>query len=186
MAPKRKYDALTGGTGDVCPQLMHTAQLVQTSADAETFLDIKLPVTRLMEEYCVFEVLKVFFMANMIHVPFSDIIPVGWLKCVLGVGILDTCEFSNTRIFAAFTQNIRRHYVEVIGENRFTDYIDQQPFVLDLTDGAGHGVLVATDAITMGIASYATNVANFVTCKILYRVHAVGVKEYIGIVSGQN
>jgi hypothetical protein len=57
--------------------------------------------------------------------------------------------------------------------------------VLDLTDGAGHGLLIATDNIFMTVYSTNTGVANEVGCKILYRWKNVSVEEYIGIVQSQ-
>jgi hypothetical protein len=57
--------------------------------------------------------------------------------------------------------------------------------VLDLTDGAGHGLLIATDNIFMTVYSSNTGNANEVGCKILYRWKNVSVEEYIGIVQSQ-
>lgn len=63
----------------------------------------------------------------------------------------------------------------------------------DLTDGAGHGVLIATDNIFLNVQ--VTNAAfNNVTadaisatfnCDILYRFKEVKLQEYIGIVQSQ-
>jgi len=54
----------------------------------------------------------------------------------------------------------------------------------DLTDGAGHGVLIATDTIMgqlQGTATYALNMR----ARILYRVKNVSILEYVGIVQSQ-
>lgn len=55
----------------------------------------------------------------------------------------------------------------------------------DCTDGAGHGVLVATDSIYIGIDS--AGYANALTTgfKILYRLKTVSLAEYIGLVQSQ-
>lgn len=56
----------------------------------------------------------------------------------------------------------------------------------DLTDGAGHGVLVATDAIYLQI--FTTGVANTSETgrfRMLYRFKNVSLAEYIGIVQSQ-
>jgi hypothetical protein len=62
----------------------------------------------------------------------------------------------------------------------------------DLTDGAGHGILVATDNIWLtgqlivaapgGISVIASGV---VFCDIFYRFKKVTLQEYIGIVQSQ-
>lgn len=54
-----------------------------------------------------------------------------------------------------------------------------------MTDGAGHGVLVATDKIYMLTASLAATGAQEAIVKILYRLVDVGLEEYIGIVQSQ-
>lgn len=61
----------------------------------------------------------------------------------------------------------------------------QEPWTDNLTDGAGHGYLVATDYIFAQVGSQNTNAAQFVDIKILYRWKNVGLQEYIGIVQGQ-
>jgi len=59
------------------------------------------------------------------------------------------------------------------------------PVEIDLTDGAGHGVLVATDKMFLSVVSEGTGDTNDVTCKILYRYKTVGITEYVGIVQSQ-
>lgn len=59
------------------------------------------------------------------------------------------------------------------------------PVEVDLTDGAGHGVLVATDNIFAVMKSSSTTVSNQAWVKMLYRQKRVGVLEYVGIVQAQ-
>lgn len=67
----------------------------------------------------------------------------------------------------------------------FDCYVES-PFVNDLTDGAGHGILIATDQLFLQIASNSTTIANEVAFKILYRWKNVPLSEYIGIVQSQS
>lgn len=70
----------------------------------------------------------------------------------------------------------------------------QNPDWHDLTDGAGHGVLVATDNIWLSILATAAtadagenavlNVASS-NCDLFYRFKEVTLQEYIGIVQSQ-
>lgn len=66
------------------------------------------------------------------------------------------------------------------------------PIIHDLTDGAGHGILIATDNVFLGaqqnIALYTTPAGNYSTtvfCNLLYRFKEVSLQEYIGIVQSQ-
>lgn len=59
------------------------------------------------------------------------------------------------------------------------------PVEIDLTDEAGHGVLVATDKIYLTVSSESTGDTNDVACRILYRYKTVGITEYVGIVQSQ-
>lgn len=62
--------------------------------------------------------------------------------------------------------------------------IEDRVWSIDLTDGAGHGVLVATDTIYVGgigVAGLWTG-AGF---RMLYRFKTVSLEEYIGIVQSQ-
>jgi len=81
----------------------------------------------------------------------------------------------------------------ISGYNNFT-----HPVYHDLTDGAGHGVLVATDNIYLNISAGLTDldVAGFTSnvpkssafsaqCDLLYRFKEVTLQEYIGIVQSQ-
>lgn len=62
-----------------------------------------------------------------------------------------------------------------------------------MTDGAGHGVLVATDniyltlqtALSSVIGSSVGGIQGFGEAAILYRFKEVGLAEYIGIVQSQ-
>jgi len=61
------------------------------------------------------------------------------------------------------------------------------PIQIDLTDGAGHGMLVATDNLYLTIfaASATVPFTGAVTCKCMYRFKKVSLQEYIGIVQSQ-
>ena len=72
----------------------------------------------------------------------------------------------------------------VVYDNQWKD-----PIIHDLTDGAGHGVLVATDQLffTVGFIATRTLVNNrTAVCRILYRFKDVSLQEYIGIVQQQS
>jgi hypothetical protein len=58
----------------------------------------------------------------------------------------------------------------------------------DQDDGAGHGVLVATDKMFVQyqlVANTTVPTSNNLAFKMLYRFKSVGVEEYVGIVQSQ-
>lgn len=59
--------------------------------------------------------------------------------------------------------------------------------IIDLTDGAGNGILVATDSIFLGAIEVGVTLGtdNTLGCRLLYRWKNVGLTEYIGIVQSQ-
>ena len=59
------------------------------------------------------------------------------------------------------------------------------PIEFDITDGAGHGFLVATDQIYMQVFTNGATATATVRVKMLYRWKNVSLAEYIGIVQGQ-
>lgn len=66
----------------------------------------------------------------------------------------------------------------------------EHPVVHDLTDGAGHGMLVATDSVFFGLLNptgYGASGANTLGAQVdlLYRWKDVSIEEYIGIVQSQ-
>jgi len=59
------------------------------------------------------------------------------------------------------------------------------PVTIDTTDGAGNGMLVATDRMFIYGGAAGNTTAGRYTAKILYRLVEVGIQEYVGIVAGQ-
>lgn len=169
---------LTGGTGDVNPQYL-TAQVAQTGADVTTAVTFPLPVPRFSPKTgrsIVLEVLRVSF----------DLRTANW-TFVNNARVTATISSSNTafdvddhQTFASWSQAFQ----QTISAD--CCYIWNSPHFTDCTDGAGHGLLIATNAITLAVSSVLTNDTNIVDYKIWYRYKEVGLQEYIGIVGQQN
>lgn len=90
-------------------------------------------------------------------------------------------DYSTPSIFSFYQVN--RFGAFTAGGSFFVT--DTEPYHDDLTDGAGHGVLVATDRIYCQISSTGTGAAQQCTGKIWYRWKNVTLPEYIGIVQSQ-
>lgn len=167
--------SLTGGTGDTNPQFL-TFTATQSGADATTSTQINLPIQRLpiSGKAQVMEVLKVWWtMAGN---------PVETDNFVLA--ILSTKNFSTTAttwgeptVFSMYSRDMR-----ITTSGSFETI---EPFVQDFTDGAGHGIIIATDSIYCQVQSSATSATNIVRGKIEYRFKNVNLQEYIGVVQSQ-
>lgn len=168
---------LTGGTGDVNPQLLNLT-VTQTAADTTTTLEQPLPVPRVGVRKGRSVVIEILW----IRATFADIQIVtpsaGSITAVL-----------STAPTAATVVDSRTFWVadfEALADAApTTRNFFSRSYVTTLHDGAGHGYLVATDAIFLSLASVASGIANAVNLKIAYRFKEVGLEEYIGIVAGQ-
>lgn len=200
MASRR---ALTGGTGDVNPQFISWI-VTETSTDATTSLAVAVPIQRMSQgggRAQVLEVLCVKYEANTVggsngtetsHRYSNER---NWLsgttptlnRASVSVAI-STRSFGTTQVqyndptvFSYY--NLTRFGAFTAGGSYAVAIVE--PYVDDLTDGAGHGFLVATDNIYIQISSTGTNAPQACRGKIYYRWKNVGLQEYIGIVQGQ-
>lgn len=169
---------LTGGTGDVNPQWFK-GQVTQTAADTTTSEDYQLPITRIptANRVTIVEVLKV--------IASPETFP--WVTAVELQSItlaLTTRDFGTTNAqlddSAVIAMKRIGHGVLTSGGYQCPDTLE-----LDLTDGAGHGLLVATDKLYAQLQSTATTITQKWNFAILYRFKTVGMREYVGIVQSQ-
>lgn len=193
--PKRKPDELTGGSRDVNPQWMNLP-VVQTSADQNQSTEFPLPVQRLAQrsgKSLVMEILKIvwdlpiFLPGANILCSFLAFLSTKNPGLTPGVGI-PVVTFNQLRAQGTTVDYINRQIITGLANDGNIN-IDE-PVYHDLTDGAGHGILVATDnvyvnLVTVIAGSTGTGVASSCLCKILYRWKEVSLEEYIGIVQSQ-
>lgn len=180
MATKR---ALTGGTGDVNPQWL-TAQVEQTVVNTLVQIRVQLPIQRLPNKSSaqVIEILQVwlehapFFLNNTSTQRISEIL-------VSTKAAVDSADFTvnapQTIANSALSQNTS---FTTSGQGAYVHNLVDR---IDTTDGAGHGILVATDAITLAMQRTNDNVPSSAGLRIIYRFKNVPVQEYIGIVQSQ-
>ena len=184
MANKKQ---LTGGTGDVNPQYL-SGRVTLSAADTTTTATLGTPIVRVGPQSnnraTIMEVLRVWSrfstappavagqVAHTAQIMFST--------TSFGTG---TIELNEPRVFAGFTIEIANAFTAA-GTGLLEN--NREPHVWDCTDGAGHGILIATDNIFIQ-ASSALYTANILTVdfKILYRFKTVDLAEYIGIVQSQ-
>lgn len=177
---------LTGGSGDVNPQILVLPLLTQSVADTTQLESFPMPIPRLPltdNSSLVIEILAVwFFMENTGFVAATTTTQTVFLTTNASAGGVDGLgrgAFEDPRTIVQWT----RQSVANAAPTSFQSVEAIKYF--DMTDSAGHGYLVATDNIFLGVASAATNSTNSGSCKFLYRFKEVSLSEYVGIVQSQ-
>lgn len=183
---KRRRPGLGGGTGDINPQWfnMNVNTLAATYSDTAT----PMPVQRLNNKSnsMVMEVLKIEFGIGGTQTIVPTAATAASLRWYLTTTSFGTTEPTVQQVTGKVLGRARIDVLAAAG-SAGQSAIDTLKLV-DLTDGAGHGILAATDSLFLGtIQTGATNpsTAGTGTCRILYRWKNVGLAEYIGIVQSQ-
>lgn len=183
---RARAESLTGGTGDVNPQLLSDSA-TQSAADTNTTTQVNLPIQRIAsnapQQAVIMELLKIF--VDLPDLPAvaavaetADTIGVNFSTRNFGT---TATTFDDPSIFARAETN------RLAAFTAGGTYMWSQRGIItvDLTDGAGHGVLIGTDSIFVQVTSGGTGNANTVRYKLLYRWKRVTLAEYIGIVQSQ-
>ena len=185
MPPKRKIANIsTGGTGDVRPQLLaaHGLQAVLTQEELDTF---PTPVPRSSFEKDLAQVMEVLTVSFTIH--HSTISPIGLVYAILSTTVpgnaIQGAGFTAIRIREQMSDpRVIAAIVETTDVPIGTSIAVAYPKLVDLRDGVGHGVLVATDTLFLTFGATAAPGPIDVSIRILYRMVNVGIMEYVGIV----
>jgi len=180
----RSSGSLTGGTGDVNPQWLNLFS-ANNPGTSYTEGQFSIPIQRLNDagKAQVMEILKVEWglgaQTNIIAVTAAAFFS----------AYLTTKSFTaeptgvqqNGSVIAKW--NLNYLFGTAVGVTLSL----QDPFVQDLTDGAGHGILVATDNVFVGFIQTASGepISGTFTCRVLYRWKNISLTEYIGIVQSQ-
>ena len=183
--PKRgRSDGLTGGTGDVSPQWMSFAA-VQSAADVATTTTQAVPVQRQNNrgKAQVMEALKVIFELPTFPATASAVEATDAHAIFLSTTSFGATAtvWSEPRVFAGWTRINQGAFTAAGTYQNAYDNTKEQ----DLTDGAGHGILIATDNIFAQANSTLTGLVNTFRIKLLYRWKNISLAEYIGIVQSQ-
>lgn len=191
MPPKRGTDgrfktsggSLTGGTGDVKPQIMTIGLSASAGIDDYSVLEFNVPriIMGSRDSATVMEILKVWFYVGIQDMQDLTHTVAGYLSTTV-LRVQDeaasettiSIDVINPTVFAAAIQHRG-------GVNATTTW----PMEVDLTDNNGNGILVATDRIIATTVMLDNTVVSSSAVKVLYRMVNVGITEYVGIVQSQ-
>ncbi len=179
--------SVTGGTGDIKPQIL-TLSVEAGAIQDYRVNQIRLPTIRFGSRQgraTITEILKVWF----------------W------PALEDALDSATTNMCSIATTNLNRVSAEavtlttlaadlldthIIASVAFVNTISTNggmsmtfPYTVDLTDSNGNGVLVATDTLFIVGANAGGATAGSFVAKVLYRLVDVGVQEYVGILQAQ-
>lgn len=174
MATRR---ALTGGTGDVNPQWF-TLNATQSGADATTTDSFPIPVQRLPSGRGA-QVMEIF---TVVWWPGNTVVSAASNTITLSV---TTRNFGTTAVPLNDASQIARFRRSITTSTAVGHMVNDEPYVMNLTDGAGHGILVATDSIFVQLVSTTTSQTVDAVVRLFYRWKNVGLAEYVGIVQSQ-
>lgn len=213
-----RKDTLTGGTGDVNPQYFRVSNRVDLAANlapggsAEKVVRniFPLPINRLRDNSGttnVIEVLKTRWVVSLGGYPLSQAWSANinsYLKTSPSPGVASITDLTSAIDY--ITEDVWEQPCITVTSG--TDPLtvlpynaskNDYPIIHDLTDGDGHGILVATDncylasVVTLfnltyaagGNAVFAADSFAQIDCEVLYRFKSVSLQEYIGIVQSQ-
>lgn len=186
---KRGRDTLTGGTGDVNLQVLTLPPTSTIEQNAYRQVQVALPVNRLGQskgKAVVIEVLKVWFDLPSFPGTYETVGQVTQAQAQLSTTSQPDIQHEEPTVFAYASQKFKGSSASAtLAASVSATWVT--PIVLDLTDGAGHGLLIAVDTIFFGIDtdSYPAPGVSF-NAKIFYRFKQVDLTEYIGIVQSQS
>lgn len=182
---RARTEGLTGGTGDVNPQWMQWT-VTQSGADTTTSASQPVPIQRLQDKgrAQVMEVLKVAITHTAMPVSGAVGEGVDSISVYISTKNQGTTgtSWAEPTVFAAVLDSSSNAFT---AGGTYMSARPTMPFIFDLTDGAGHGYLVATDTVYAQITSGNTGATNSAIVRFLYRWKNVGLAEYIGIVQSQ-
>lgn len=159
---------------DKNPQFLYAA-ITESGTNTFTTSAVALPIPRLGTTRMVIEVLKVFAkLETLPEMAAGDAVEYGIaFRALTAMPALD-----NPSAMVLFRQEA---HLTTSGLIAFV-----YPFVQDMTDGDGNGVLVASDQMHPFVQSTSQSAVMTAAFRVLYRFKRITSEEYIGIVQSQS
>lgn len=189
MSKRARGGSVTGGTGDIKPQILTMSTGIAGAVDDYVTAEVLLPVPRfgaMKTKATITEILWVDWYPNIRNLSAGQsYMDVAYLSTTSQRSDGDTSthallqtDIGDPTVFAVVVMN-REFLTSGIGDVVW-------PLHVDLTDGNGNGMLVATDRIFITGGNVGGATAGAYIAKMGYRMVNVGITEYIGIVQSQS
>lgn len=182
---------LTGGTGDVNPQYLTIFYLESAPNPLLETMQVSVPISRLQEKGGKATVLEVLWVEWTVSHQFDLALGPGNTSpdavATLSTTKLSKFDLSDPTVFASYFKSYLL-FQPALPATPNGKVVDNGLFPVrqDLTDGAGHGILVATDNIYLSVSDTDMSLPTIWLVKIAYRFKNVPLQEYIGIVQSQS
>ena len=179
--------SVTGGTGDIKPQILTGTVPAASAADDYTVQQLNLPVPRfgtMKTKATVFELLHMDWYLNPTNAGDTTGQDFGFLATQQLRSNAETSTIASwvTDVAdpTAFAAVMRNHTVSTNGM-----IVETYPHRVDFTDGNGNGIVIATDRLFIHTGGVAQASNGQTVIKLTYRLINVGITEYVGIVQSQ-
>lgn len=187
MKRSRGGGSITGGTGDVKPQIITLTTGFPTTVATYSVNKTTLPVPRFGSQKNMSTITEILWVDWYIQMEgLQDAATTGWafLSTTLSRSDGDTATLAS---LVLDLEDPRTFALAMVDKNLTTSGATAviYPIHIDLTDNNGNGLLIAVDSLVaiQGNVANATNAT--AVAKIGYRLVNVGLDEYIGIVQSQ-
>lgn len=177
-------DRLTGGTGDVNPQILNMVVPNPAAHNAFQQTIFNLPVSRLASSFLAIEILKIW----LLHAP--DTYEVGkdelrQYHLQIGTRSHASLAFDQPDNFFIYVHTAHLH--TMAAKTSDLAAVERQQYMQDYTDGAGHGIVVASDHLYVGHQTALWHAAHEPSAmiRILYRFKSIPLTEYLGVIQSQ-
>lgn len=179
--------SVTGGTGDIKPQILTLSSGVATLVSDYVVRQNSLPVPRFgssKTKATIMEILSVDWYLNLEDIQDATHTNFGYLTTNTQRTNQETVTTTTMREDA---ENSRTFAMAVIHRGFVTSgmSIIAFPISIDMTDSNGNGLLIATDQLFVVGGNINGTVGGSYIAKIKYRLVMVGITEYVGIVQSQ-
>lgn len=181
-------DQLTGGTRDVNPQYMQ-GTITLSAANTATEVTLGTPIVRVGPasggESIIMELIHLWVDHPPIDVDNAAATNrnTTFSMSTVSSGATPAITTLDNPRGLAFSQYTTRNAFTAAGTGMLQS--TTEPLEWDFTDGAGHGILVATDNIFIQANTANQTAASTFRWKLSYRFKKVSLVEYIGIVQSQ-
>lgn len=187
MSKRTRGGSVTGGTGDVKPQILTMKGNAPGAADDYSVTQVNLPVPRfgtMKTKATVFEVLTIDWYINTANAGDTGGADFAYFatQALHANGDTSTVASFGTDVEDPVVFGAAMRLSSLSTNGAWQQYT---PFRMDMTDQNGNGMIIATDRLFLHYGGASQSVLGTTIAKVKYRLVNIGITEYVGIVQSQ-